>query len=313
MEQKQTSEAAGTMLGILSIVFWSTNIAFSRTLAERIGPLTTGACLFLVGGVLACTPLLLKRHRIREILALPLGYLLGCGTLFVLYEVLLYVAVGMASDRQQAIAVGLINYLWPAFTLAFSIPLLKEKAGPWLVPGILMALAGIVIAGTQGGDLSLHGFLASLRTNFWPYVMAFVAAVFWALYSNLTRRWAGHSRVGGVPLFLLASGLVLLAVRFVSGETSNWTSRAAWECLYMAVFPTFLAYSFWDASMRKGNVVLVAAISYFTPLLSTLFSGVYLDVKLSSRLLVACALVVAGAIICKVSIHPKSAPGKAVP
>ena len=37
-----------TLLGILAILFWSTTIAFSRTLSEQLGPLTAGASIYLL-------------------------------------------------------------------------------------------------------------------------------------------------------------------------------------------------------------------------------------------------------------------------
>jgi drug/metabolite transporter (DMT)-like permease len=70
----------------------------------------------------------------------------------------------------------------------------------------------------------------------------------------------------------------------------------------MAIFPTFLAYFFWDQAMRRGNIVLVATLSYFTPLLSVFISSLYLQITIDIRLWVASILVVIGAIISKYSI-----------
>jgi drug/metabolite transporter (DMT)-like permease len=70
----------------------------------------------------------------------------------------------------------------------------------------------------------------------------------------------------------------------------------------MAIFPTFLAYFFWDQAMRRGNIVLVTTLSYFTPLLSVFISSLYLQITIDIRLWVASILVVIGAIISKYSI-----------
>jgi drug/metabolite transporter (DMT)-like permease len=70
----------------------------------------------------------------------------------------------------------------------------------------------------------------------------------------------------------------------------------------MSVFPTFLAYTFWDRAMRKGNIILVASFSYFTPLLSIIISSLYLQVVIKNNLWIACGLVIVGAVICKFSI-----------
>jgi len=78
------------------------------------------------------------------------------------------------------------------------------------------------------------------------------------------------------------------------------------ELLYMSIFPTFLAYLFWDRAMRKGKIILVASLSYFTPLLSIIISSLYLRVAVNANLWAACGLVIAGAIICKFSIIDKT-------
>ncbi|MEA3453971.1 MAG: EamA family transporter, partial [Candidatus Caldatribacteriota bacterium] len=127
-------------------------------------------------------------------------------------------------------------------------------------------------------------------------------AISWGLYSNLVRRWAGHTEGGAVPLFLLVTGLILTTIRFMFPEESSWTPRVVVELLYMSIFPTFLAYFFWDRAMRKGKIILVASLSYFTPLLSIIISSLYLQVAVKANLWIACGLVIAGAVICKFSI-----------
>jgi len=89
-------------------------------------------------------------------------------------------------------------------------------------------------------------------------------------------------------------------------EESSWTVRVVAELLYMSIFPTFLAYIFWDRAMRKGNIILVASLSYFTPLLSIIISSLYLQVVIKPSLWIACGLVIAGAVICKFSIIDKT-------
>ncbi len=169
-----------------------------------------------------------------------------------------------------------------------------------------MAFAGFYLATVQSGMFSWNVFKGNFQVNYLPYLLAFMAAISWGFYSILTRRWAGHAEGGAVPLFLLGTGLVLTIIRFIFPEESSWTPRVVAELLYMSVFPTFLAYTFWDRAMRKGNIILVASISYFTPLLSIIISSLYLRVAVKANLWIACGLVIAGAVICKFSIIDKT-------
>ncbi|MBE3113249.1 MAG: aromatic amino acid DMT transporter YddG [Actinobacteria bacterium] len=301
-----SQENLNTILGMLAILFWGTTIAFSRSLTEQLGPLTAASWIYMLSGIWGCIYLINKPGGIKKIFQLPILYLIGCGTLFIFYMVCLYLAVGLAFSREQVIEVSIINYLWPGLTLIFSLPILHKKGKIILIPGIVIAFAGFYLATVNSGMFSWEVFKGNFQVSYLPYLLAFMAAITWGLYSNLVRRWAGHTEGGAVPLFLLATGLVLTTIRFMFPEESYWTPQVIVELLYMSVFPTFLAYTFWDRAMRKGKIILVVSLSYFTPLLSIVISSLYLQVVIKPTLWIACGLVIAGAVICKFSIIDKT-------
>ena len=301
-----SQENLNTIFGILAILFWGTTIAFSRSLTEQLGPLTAASWIYMLSGIWGCIYLINKPGGIKKIFQLPILYLIGCGTLFIFYMVCLYLAVGLAFSREQVIEVSIINYLWPGLTLIFSLPILHKKGKIILIPGIVIAFAGFYLATVNSGMFSWEVFKGNFQVSYLPYLLAFMAAITWGLYSNLVRRWAGHTEGGAVPLFLLATGLVLTTIRFVFPEESYWTPQVIVELLYMSVFPTFLAYTFWDRAMRKGKIILVVSFSYFTPLLSIVISSLYLQVAVKANLWIACGLVIAGAVICRFSIIDKT-------
>jgi len=303
MKITTSSETFNTILGIFAIIFWGTTIAFSRSLTEQLGALTAASWIYLLSGIIACLYLVITPKGIYKVFQLPILYLVGCGVLFAIYAVCLYLAVGLAFNREQVIEVGIINYLWPGLTLIFSIPILHKKARISLLPGIIIAFSGFYLATVQSGMFSWEGFRSNFQVNYFPYILAFLASISWALYSNLSRRWASHTESGAVPIFLLVTGLILTVIRFMFPEKSQWTPRVVYELLYMAIFPTFLAYIFWDNAMRKGKIILVASLSYFIPLLSIIIISLYLQVAVRANLWIACALVITGAVICKFSIY----------
>ena len=286
-----------TFLGLSAILLWSMSVALTRSIAEQIGPLTTGAYVCLAGGLLffVCHFLLVKRS-VKELWKLPHLYLFGCGLLFVIYTVTLYLALGIAANRSQTLEVGLVNYLWPTLSILFSLILLAKKGRIGLIPGTLLALIGVFLALTHRTKVSWSSFLSNFLSNPSAYSLALVAAVSWALYSNLTRRWAGNSSGGAVPLFIIITGIALLFLRFLHPEDSSYSSRLVLEvaCLSLA---TTLGYIFWDIAMRKGDVLLVMAFSYLTPFFSTVVSCIYLRVIPGSRLWLGCFLIVVGSFL----------------
>jgi drug/metabolite transporter (DMT)-like permease len=293
-----------TLAGIAAVLLWGTTIAFSRSLTEQLGTLTAASLIYIFAGLfgIAAAEIQARGSLVRMTQLRP-AFLWGCGALFVLYMVTLYTAVGAAANRSQVLAVGLINYLWPGLSLLFSIPILNQKARPWLPVGLLLSLAGVWLAMTSGSTVPGAQFQSLVAEGAaLPYFLALIAAISWGLYTNLSRRWGGQEDSSAVPLFLLASGLVLGAMRLAYIENTGWTPSALIELAYMALFPAMLAYILWDLAVRKGNFILAASLSYLTPLLSTLFSSVVLNVTPGAGLWAGACLVVAGAVVSKLSL-----------
>jgi len=226
----------------------------------------------------------------------------------VAYTVLLYAAVGFAETRIQVITVTVCNYLWPSLTLLFAVPILGWRTRPLLLLcGTLAGVGGVALAIGAGGVDVHHGTTSSGHVV--STLPAILAAVAWGLYSNLSRRWGGAGAENAMPVFLLASGLVLLGLRACRVEHSAWTAQVVLEAAYMAVFPTLLAYACWDTSARRGNLSLVAAFSYLTPLLSVLVSSLHLHLPVPPQQWLAGGLVVVGAVLCKLSVVVGGGPG----
>ena len=279
-----------------AIVLWSCTFAVARSLSEQVGPLTAGAAVYLIGGCVCLLRRGLSGKATGGLLALPRLYLFGCGSLFVIYTAAIYLAVGLAADRAQLLEIALVNYLWPTLTILLALPLLRKRGGPWLLPGTALAVMGVCLVMTQGDQVSWTSLREHLRENPLAYLLALAAAVAWALYSNLARRWAVPGGGGAVEFFLLASGLVLLGLRLLVAEPTRWGLRPVGEALGLA-FATALGYILWDVAMRRGNLLLVVALSYFTPLFSTVVSCAYLRVTPTPRLWLGCILLVCGSFL----------------
>ena len=170
-------------------------------------------------------------------------------------------------------------------------------------PGTLLALCGVFLVLTQSAAVTWTSFVTNLRENPAAYGLAAFAAVVWALYSNLTRRWGGSDGRGAVLVFILVTGLAFSAGRLLHPEAGTWGMRVAVEVALLAL-STGLAYAFWDMAMRAGDVVLVVSCSYLTPFLSTAVSCLYLQVRPGLSLWVGCALIIAGSFLSWKSIRP---------
>ena len=136
------------------------------------------------------------------------------------------------------------------------------------------------------------------------YGAALTAGVTWGLYSVLTRRWA-PSQGSATSLFMLLSGLILKFAALLKGVHREALPLRIGVELAALILSTALAYALWDLAMRRGRITQVAAISNFTPLLSTLISCAYLEVTPAARVWVGSTVIAAGSLICWLSVKEK--------
>jgi drug/metabolite transporter (DMT)-like permease len=284
----ERQQRAATVGGFGAILLWSTTIPLARGLTEHVGPVSGAAAVYGISGTLAAVSLVRRRTGWP-----PARYVAGCGALFVAYAVLLYLAIARAADRQQVLEIALVNYLWPALTLVLSTVLLGRRPRWFLWPATVLALAGVALALTHATGISWSAFARNLAGNPLAYAMAVIAAVCWALYSNLTQRWAGGHAGGAADVFLILTALTFGAMTVLVDERPRWSSVALFEAGFLGV-ATFGGYRLWDLAMRRGDTVAVAAGSYLTRLLSTLAGCAYLGVSPGPRLWVGCVVLIAG-------------------
>ncbi|GAB2944672.1 aromatic amino acid DMT transporter YddG [Hafnia psychrotolerans] len=280
-----------TLLGVIAILLWSMSVALTRSLAESLGPFGAAASIYTVSGIMVW--MASGRPTLR---GQSPAYLLICGSLFVFYMVAFSLAIGLAHSRQQTLELGLINYLWPCLTLMFAVPLLRLKVRWWILPGAVLAFAGVMWAISGGHGVDVHQLMRNVHSNPVAYGLAFGAAVAWALYSNLVRIFSKGK--GVLPLFLLATGAVLWALYFTYSSTRiNLTWPAITELLAMGAV-TAISYQCWDMAMKKGNATLVTALSYFTPLSAIFIAGLWLNTLPGASFWPGVGMVVVGSLLC---------------
>jgi drug/metabolite transporter (DMT)-like permease len=264
---------------------------------EDLGVLPATSLVLLFAGLILGAITVVREGGISWVRRLAPKHLAICGPLFVGYILLLYVAVGVAATRVEALVAGLANYLWPTMILLFSVLVLRRRVrSAILVPGVLVSLSGILVAASvsAGGWLPLVEGITDLSPSLG---IGLIAAVLWGLYSVLARVFRQTVSSGAVALFLLVAGLAALVLSRGQWGEAVWSVRALVAGAYMALVPNSLAYWLWDEAMRGGDVPTLGAISNLIPILSMLVGTAVLSVGVRWELVGGGALVVLGAAI----------------
>lgn len=287
----QTPVARATLIGLIAILLWSTSVGLFRSIAEHFGPVGGPALIYTLSA--CCLWLVQGRPRLE---GLPLRYLLVGGGLFVAYEMCLALSIGFAHNRSQSLELGMINYLWPSLTVLFALWMNNQRS-TWLIwPGLLLAIAGVAQVMKGNGDWSPVMMWRNILDNPLAYGLAFAAAITWALYCNLTRRWSNGK--SGVTLFFCATALALWIHYALSSEGPiTFTLSGTLQLCFMGV-STAVAYSAWNHGISHGNMTLLATASYFTPVSSALLASLWLGLTPGISFWQGVAMVVAGSLLC---------------
>jgi drug/metabolite transporter (DMT)-like permease len=306
-----------TTLGFLSILLWGTSIAVGRFAIGQVGFLRGPMIMSLASGVIGSAFILSRKRERAELRTLPPMYWVVCGGLFVLYSVAYNLGIGLARDGRQLLVFGMLNYLWPVLTVVFSALIFRRRASLWLAPGILAALAGIILAFLSRPSsqpvISVRAVLGDIAASPVVYILGLLCGVVWGLYSNLGKKMVGDHEANPVPVLFLATGVVFFVLLMSgafpgagAGRTGLMSLSGIATMAYRAVFVDLLAYALWDAAMRRGDQILVAVASFLTPLLSTACIALVLGVRPGWLFWMACFLLTAGAGISRASVREES-------
>ncbi len=292
------SKNLATLIGFSAILQWSTIVGLLKKISASIGPDYAVTFMYSFSAVI-----LLLLFRIPNLKAIPKGYLIGGTALFLVYELCFSYAIALAQTPQQAIEVSLVNYLWPSLTIIMLIFFKELNFNIFAAFGLCISLCGIVIIQAGNGAFSWTSVLQNISANPISYFLAFVGALLWALYCVLTKKYSqGHNPIA---LFFIAITLVLWLKMLLSGQIEQFPSIHLNILPYMVAVSivTALGYAAWNIGIIKGNITLLVTLSYFSPLISSVFSMLILQTQLSVSFWNGACLVTLGSFICWISTN----------
>ncbi len=273
-----------TAIGFVAIIMW----AFLALLSTAVGPVPPfllTAMAFLIGALSIMVTWPFRPQAIRS-LRQPIGvWVIGCLGLCA-YHCLYFYAI----QNAPPVEASLIAYLWPLLIVLFSALLPGERLKFHHVLGAICGLAGAALIITKGGQV---GFSSGIKSG---HVAALACAFVWSSYSLLSRRYPG-APPDVVAGFCLVTSVVAVAIHFAVQEPMIMpVVPSSWVALVLlGVFPLGLAFFTWDIGVKKGDIQVLGAASYASPLLSTLVMLAAGLAAYSNSLVIACLLITLGA------------------
>jgi drug/metabolite transporter (DMT)-like permease len=280
-----------TLIGLIAILLWSAIVGLIKSVSEGFGPVGGAALIYTCSAVL-----LLFTIGFPKIQKFPVSYLVIGSVLFVCYELCLSLSLGFTHSGRQAIEVGMVNYLWPSMTILLAVIVNRQKTSPLIIPGVVLAIIGIGRVLGGNGGFSLTEMMNNVMDNPLSYGLAFSGAVIWAIYCVVTQRIARGNN--GITLFFILTALTLWVKYFTSPQPEFVLSWHTWISLLLAAMAMGFGYAAWNVGILHGNVTVLAAASYFIPIISAVLAAFMLDSHLTLAFWQGTAMVSLGSLIC---------------
>ncbi|WP_339821501.1 DMT family transporter [uncultured Parasphingorhabdus sp.] len=180
------------------------------------------------------------------------------------FNTLLY--TGLQSTT--ALNAMLLQAAQPALILIMAAILMKERTSTRQIAGVIISLAGVLAIISRGNVATLMNF----NLNRGDAIIAF-AVLLWSIYTvALRRRPAVH------PLSFLAATLMIgvvviapfYAAEIASGHLIVASRNSALAIAYVAIFPSFFAYLFFN---RGVELIGAASTGQFLNILPVMGAG----------------------------------------
>ncbi|HEY7142893.1 MAG TPA: DMT family transporter [Streptosporangiaceae bacterium] len=276
----------GIGAGLIAVCLWGLAPVATRALVSQLAPLP----LLTMRQLLAASVLLpwavpvMRRIRARD---LPRFVAAG---LLVMIGYNLPVTVGL--QWLPASSAGLLLATEPVWVLVISYVFLSERAGPRVLAGSGVALAGIAVIAGPDAWSSASGMRAAGGA-----ALVLLATMAFGAYTIVLRPLS--EKYGPVPA--TATSTVAGAVPYLALVGPFWPSRLsqpAWaELLFLALGGTVAGMLLWNLAVVRGGTVRISRLLYLEPVVSVLGAVVLLGEQVTAAVVIGGVLVIAGVLM----------------
>ena len=294
------------LLMLFVTICWASNIIAGKEALRRFDSLAL-AQLRVLGSAIIFTIAFLATGRFRclRLSRRDWGFLLAIGATGIALNQLTFIG-GMA--RTSVAHTGLIVALGPVLVLVIAVLIGLESLTASKLLGMLVAFSGV---GILTLDKAGQG-----RGGHWLGDLLMLASItVFAVYTILMKEVA--NKFDPLTLNTLAFGLGgIMMLPFCSRAVAmtNWASidSSAWEGLaFLVVFGSVISYSLFAYVMTELAASRVAAFNYLQPVIASALGIWVLAERLTPKVLVGGALILAGVYLTERERGEESVPAAA--
>lgn len=280
--------------GAVTLVLWASAFVAIRHLGEDVPPGALSLGRLLIAAV--ALGVLVFRRRPTWPAGRDWWLVAVCGVAwFGVYNL----ALNASERRIDAGTAALIVQIGPLLIALLATVFLGEQLTRWLLAGMVVGFAGVVIIsqGSSGSSGDLLGV-----------GLAVVAAVTYAIGVLAQKPLLGRlpglevtwlACLVGVVVCLPWSGDLVHVVRTGSASDLLWIA-------YLGIFPTAIAFLTWAYALARTDAGKLSLTTFLVPFIATLLAWLLLDEIPPALAFVGGALCIAGVLLTRVRPRPKA-------
>jgi drug/metabolite transporter (DMT)-like permease len=283
------------ILLILANLFWAANIVLGRGVVGMVPPIALAFWRWF-GAFLVAVPFAwpyLKRDLPTLLRHWPLMLILSA-TGIATYNTMCY--IGLTSTT--ALNVLLLQSAGPLIIIVWAFLLFREWPSPMQVIAVLLSLCGVAVIAAHGSfEALLH--LSLNRGDVW----ILVAMVIYGIYAAMFRvRPAAHPMSFLVATMGIGSMMILpfYLWEYAEGGRVQGSAEALLAMTYIAVFPSFIAYLFFNRGIELIGAARAGQSWHLMPVFGSILAVLFLGEHFYAYHAVGIILIAGGIVLASV-------------
>lgn len=278
------------IFAVMPPLFWAGNFLVARLFHEEIPPFQMSFWRWLLALAIIVPFSLRALIASRPIIRQELGFLFLLGGIGIAaFNCFIYVAL----QHTSVVNAALINSLMPVVTFLLALIFIGDRLAPRQIVGVAVCVAGALFIVLRGQISNLGALVINVGD-----ILVLGGLTFWALYTVLIR-WRRTALPTSVFLTVTIAFGVIIHLPFVIWEIGQHGTFAAnganiAALVYLAIFPSLLAYIFWNRAVAALGPGRTGLFMYLMPIFSTVLAVLLLGETFRSYHLVGMLLIFMG-------------------
>lgn len=290
-----TNRTKGLFSVMIPVIAWGISFVSTEFLLRDLGAMTIGAIRFVFATLVLYAMMKQTKTSLKIDPKDKFLFLIAGSVGIAIYFYFENLGIKYISASPAALIIAAI----PMFTLVFEAIIYKRGVG-WIdVLAILISIVGVVLI----VDVNFATFFKSEESL--GYLMMIGAVVSWVIYSMASKPlFKKYSYLTIVYYqFLYSLPFFLILVPFEANHWSNIGLEAIAHLVFLGVFASVLGFYYYAKAMDLLGITESSIFINFLPIVTILFSFVYMGQMISMKQLIGGILVMCSVTV--TTIHEK--------